>query len=647
MKDGYYLFTYLCIDELSSIAQIPRRTDNNIALFKKEGDKVELILFAELERYTGIKGHSISFRSKEQAELFLNRILSKYHLNLEDMVMVWGTPELETYRGCEKFKFRDENPNEKPFFQHAIFHLFSAVMMNKRLAKNNIIGFAVDGGPDFVNTNKNSQFNYVGCVKQGEKIELFSVYSPGPLWTLAKNTFNMQEGTLMALASACSSKVYGFSENAPLISKSDELDVAYSYIVKLRDHVEKAIKSNNKALFSGYDPNFSEKECIISCVMKEIQLISNRIMEINIENVIEKYGIDTNVFYLALSGGYALNCPCNSYIFLKYGFKGFVAPPCVNDSGISLGMGLYYFSKSMKQMQFELDTAFYGDFEEMDVLEQLKDKYKHHIKSISAFTPEQAVRDIETEPIAWIEGKSEIGPRALGHRSILSDPRFMKCKQRLNEIKLRQPWRPVAPIVLNELGSEWFENFHESPFMLHIFKVKEDKIHLIPAVTHLDKTARVQTVEEKDNGALYQILKEFYKQTEIPILCNTSLNDRGEPIINSLEECINFALRKGMNVIYFNQKRIEIQNHTDFNKVKVHKRSYSDFFHVEDREKVLERLNPHCISDEVLHFYYTSPEIIGKYDFHSKDDVNRLNRLSKYYFNTRKLDQYFRSSNAI
>jgi carbamoyltransferase len=133
--------------------------------------------------------------------------------------------------------------------------------------------------------------------------------------------------------------------------------------------------------------------------------------------------------------------------------------------------------------------------------------------------------------IGWFQGKLEFGPRALGARSILASPIHPEMQERLNEIKDREDFRPVAPVVLEEEASDWFINASVSPFMLFIFDVQPDKAATIPAVRHVDGTARIQTINRQQNRPYYDLLKAFHKKTGVPVLVNTSFNTRGEPIV--------------------------------------------------------------------------------------------------------------------
>ena len=154
----------------------------------------------------------------------------------------------------------------------------------------------------------------------------------------------------------------------------------------------------------------------------------------------------------------------------------------------------------------------------------------------------------EQNVVGWYQGRMEWGPRALGNRSILADPRNPKMQDILNEkIKHRESFRPFAPSILEEYTSEYFELDIPSPYMLLVAKVK--KPEKIPAVTHVDGTGRLQTVSRDTNPLYYDLIKEFYKLTEVPVIVNTSMNVRGEPIANTPEQAFDMLLKTDMDYI--------------------------------------------------------------------------------------------------
>jgi len=161
---------------------------------------------------------------------------------------------------------------------------------------------------------------------------------------------------------------------------------------------------------------------------------------------------------------------------------------------------------------------------------------------------------INQDVVALFQGLGEIGPRALGNRSILFDPRNKHGKTIVNRFKKRENYRPFAGTVLLEHAKDWFDmgNIEESPYMLYSLPVKEDKIDLIPAIVHVDKTCRVQTVTEKQNKFFYDLIKAFYEKTKVPILLNTSLNLAGDPLVNTYDEAVETIKQAGIKYLYVN-----------------------------------------------------------------------------------------------
>ena len=159
--------------------------------------------------------------------------------------------------------------------------------------------------------------------------------------------------------------------------------------------------------------------------------------------------------------------------------------------------------------------------------------------------------------IGWFQGRMELGPRALGNRSILGDPRRSDMKDILNlKIKRRESFRPFAPSILREHVSEWFENDDEVPFMMKVYQIKKNKRAEIPAVTHIDGSGRLQTVYKETNEKYHDLINEFYKLTNIPILLNTSFNEN-EPIVNKPEEALDCFLRTKMDILAIENYIIE------------------------------------------------------------------------------------------
>lgn len=249
---------------------------------------------------------------------------------------------------------------------------------------------------------------------------------------------------------------------------------------------------------------------------------------------------------LCLAGGVFLNGYVNQKIFKKTKFKNIFVQPAASDTGDGLGASLYLYHHILKNpRKWKMENAHLGmDFSEKEILNALN-KNKVIIKYIKDSNIEKTTAKLISEEkiIGWFQGKAEFGPRALGNRSILADPRNFKTKNILNDIKDREWFRPVAPSIIEEECNNYFDIYFPSIYMIFIGKVKRNKRKLIPAITHIDNSARVQTVNKKDNPIYYKLLKEFQKITKVPVLCNTSFNKRDEPIVNSPEDAIKTFLR--------------------------------------------------------------------------------------------------------
>jgi carbamoyltransferase len=281
---------------------------------------------------------------------------------------------------------------------------------------------------------------------------------------------------------------------------------------------------------------------------------------------------------LCLAGGVALNCVANGKILKNNIFKNIWVQPAAGDAGGSLGAALAFWYRELNNKRTpsltadEMQGSYLGpSFKNDEVensLKSLNAKYKKYEEDslISLVTEE-----IKNEKvIGWFQGRMEFGPRALGARSIIADARSTKMQKKLNlKIKFRESFRPFAPSVLREDVNDWFELNCESPYMLLVSNVKKDKQIFIeekdkklfginklnikrssiPAVTHVDYSARVQTVDDKTNPRFYKLIKKFKEITNCPILVNTSFNIRGEPIVCSVEDAFHCFMGTNLDIL--------------------------------------------------------------------------------------------------
>ena len=236
---------------------------------------------------------------------------------------------------------------------------------------------------------------------------------------------------------------------------------------------------------------------------------------------------------LCMAGGVALNCVLNARIRDKGPFKNVWVQPAAGDAGTALGAAAWIDAQEGKQQSIKhtMHHAYYGpDYSDEEIekfLQWAKVPYRK-LKNIAEETADILLQD---KIIGWFQGRMEFGPRALGSRSILASPINASMQTRLNEVKDREDFRPVAPAVLEERAAEWFEDAESSPFMLFVYNVKEDKAGKIPAVRHVDGTARIQTVNKQQHDKYYDLLKAFEQKSGVPVLVNTSFNTLGKPIV--------------------------------------------------------------------------------------------------------------------
>ena len=284
------------------------------------------------------------------------------------------------------------------------------------------------------------------------------------------------------------------------------------------------------------------------------QLVLEEILLKMVRHIHEKTGQKN----LCLGGGVALNGVANYKILKEGPFDQIHIPPSPGDAGSAIGCAMYAYYCFLKNNRIiESDQAKmissnvylgpqYSNEEIKSFLESRKIPYKNYERQELL---EKTARLIsEQNVVGWYQGRMEWGPRALGNRSILADPRNAKMKDLLNEkIKHRESFRPFAPSILEEYTTEYFELEIPSPYMLLVTKVKKPDV--IPAVTHVDGTSRLQTISKRASPLYYDLIDEFFKLTGVPVLLNTSMNVRGEPIVTTPEQAYSMILKTEMDYL--------------------------------------------------------------------------------------------------
>jgi carbamoyltransferase len=241
----------------------------------------------------------------------------------------------------------------------------------------------------------------------------------------------------------------------------------------------------------------------------------------------------TGARQLAMAGGVALNCVMNARLRQRGPFSNIWVQPAAGDSGTALGAALWVDAaeRGNPVRSWSMDHVFLGPSFADDEIEQLLKQSKLPYRRPHDIVQETAALLAQNRIVGWFEGRMEYGPRSLGARSILASPIDPGMQGRLNQIKDREDFRPVAPVVLEEAAGDWFVGAGASPFMLFVYNVRPDKADRIPAVRHVDGTARIQTINRAQHRAYHDLLQAFARHTGVPVLVNTSFNTRGEPIV--------------------------------------------------------------------------------------------------------------------
>ena len=335
--------------------------------------------------------------------------------------------------------------------------------------------------------------------------------------------------------------------------------------------------TNNKfSNLFGHPPRKSDKELLTQFhmdVAASIQVVTEEIILKITKNLSNEYKIKN----LCMAGGVALNCVANGKILKEGNFENIWIQPAAGDAGGSLGAALAYWHKELKKPRFvqkndSMSGSYLGPSYDNKIIEkELKDLKAVFKRSKGDDLIKEVAKQLSNQKIiGWFQGRMEFGPRALGCRSILADPRSEKMQKILNlKIKFRESFRPFAPSILNGEIGNWFNINCNSPYMLLVSEIKKslqiemtekqkklfgiDKLNAkrsnIPAVTHVDYTSRIQTVHADTNKRFYDLISEFRNITSIPLLVNTSFNIRGEPIVNTIGDAFKCFMGTGIDIL--------------------------------------------------------------------------------------------------
>ena len=304
--------------------------------------------------------------------------------------------------------------------------------------------------------------------------------------------------------------------------------------------------SDNKYSYKAYLQNFelSKEEDWCYAVQKGTEeyvlgLIQNAIRNSGCKNVV-------------LGGGFMLNCVAN-YEYLKHlpkGTKLYVDPPA-SDAGLAIGLAKKFWNTLKPTKPQKQETFFLGPLPDYN-FDLSSGEFKNKLVSYSDIID----LIVDGNIVAMYQGRSEAGPRALGNRSILFDPRVKDGKDIVNRIKRREWYRPFAGTILKDHVHEWFDmrGMDESPFMMYAVDAKEHTKNIVPAIIHVDGTCRIQTVTEEQNLHYFKLIEEFYKRTEVPILFNTSFNLAGDPLVETIDDALDTLRRSEIKYLYLPER---------------------------------------------------------------------------------------------
>ena len=375
--------------------------------------------------------------------------------------------------------------------------------------------------------------------------------------------FKVNEGEykLMGLSSYGKPKYYDLILNEILDVKNDgSLHLNLKYFAFTYDKV-----MTNQKFAELFDIPPRKEDSKAEQIHYDIGASAQKVLEeimLRMANHVHK---KTGMKNLCLGGGVALNGVANYRILKEGPFESVHIPPSPGDGGSAIGCAQYsYFCHAKNKRRSEQNVEriqnniYVGPSYSNDEIKSFLDTNKIQYKFIETDLLLKSTAKLISEGniVGWFQGKMEWGPRTLGNRSILADPRDPKMKDILNEkIKHRELFRPFAPSILEEYVSEYFELDIPSPYMLLVAKIK--KPEKIPAVTHVDGTGRLQTVSKHVNSLYHSLINEFYKITDVPVVINTSMNVRGEPIVNTPEQAHAMILKTEMDYIMMGNYMIQ------------------------------------------------------------------------------------------
>lgn len=289
---------------------------------------------------------------------------------------------------------------------------------------------------------------------------------------------------------------------------------------------------------------------------KDLAYATQRILEDIVTDIVEHYCDEFGIDNVCLAGGVALNCKMNKVVAELDTVGELFVQPVANDAGVALGAGmLEYEPEAVPRMK----SVYVGPSFSTEGVKRRLSEYKIPYSEPDDLAGTVARMLADGNLVGWYQGRMEMGPRALGNRSILADPREPDARRKVNRhVKGREEWRPFAPSILEDRADEYLQNYRESPFMIDTFDVVEEKRSEMQAVVHpADGTTRPQTVRKEQNPQYYRLLSAFEELTGVPVLLNTSFNRSGEPIVCTPKEAVQDFYQMGLDALVIDDVVIE------------------------------------------------------------------------------------------
>ena len=455
--------------------------------------------------------------------------------------------------------------NKILFFDHHLCHAASSVYASVFESTNYA---TIDGFGDFASTT-------IGKFKNNKFYKLNEVQFPhslGIFYTAITQFLGFEnygdEYKVMGLASY--GKPVYFDELLKVINIDKNLfKLNLNYFKHHTDGIETSWLDSNPNIGKIYKDNLSnllgsprEKSQEILSIHKDIAASAQAVYEFIFFDILNKLYTQSKNDNLCLSGGCAMNSVANGKIINNTPYKKIFINYSPSDSGGAIGSAILALKKLKQLVNVDSINNPYlgnnysnqqikniiGDYKKKFLEKKIKTQFfadEDNNKLLQFIAKEIANKKI----IGLFSGRMEFGSRALGNRSIVADPRDLEIRNILNlKIKKRESFRPFAPSILQEFTKDWFEVGDEVPYMSKVYKVKKNKQHLIPAVVHVDGTGRLQSVDGKYNKNYYNLIKEFYNLTKVPVILNTSFNEN-EPIVRNPEQAIECFLRTDMDLL--------------------------------------------------------------------------------------------------